>query len=302
MSKYKQLCLAATAPININKANSSGSCDLKCDYKFGYKSYSPIIKNKENYLSLNYTGSTNPVVYNNIEMNVIEIRIYTPSLHQFNGIKTDGEILIIHNGNSTNLIVSIPFIKGNKSDSGSELLNHLISEASLTVPNTNEEYTLNISNFNLSKFIPVNKPYFSYTGTAPYVPCNGSYDYIVFDTEFALNLSDYNLQKLKNIISSPETKIKNNAFFYNKNGAQNKNNVNLEEIYIDCQPVDEEGNVLVNQDLEGTIKSQTNLNVNWEKIEPFFYVIGGVVIASSIIYVGKHVFQKYIKSNSTISS
>ena len=128
-------CKHATAPVNISMDSIIGPCVLKCDYNYNYGIYSPNITNNNNYLSLNYSGRSNPVKYNGENYNATEIRIYNPSLHTYNkSTKADGEILIIHNGPGKNLIVSVPFIVGGKTDKGSSQLSALLSEATLRTP------------------------------------------------------------------------------------------------------------------------------------------------------------------------
>ena len=91
-------CEDATSPVNIDKNEVVGPCDLKCKYNYTYGIYSPNITNNGNYISLNYSGQSNPVTFNDLKYEVQEIRIYRPSLHKYQGSTVDGEILIIHGG------------------------------------------------------------------------------------------------------------------------------------------------------------------------------------------------------------
>ena len=288
-------CTTATSPINIAMSSIDGPCVLKCDYNYDYGTYTPNMSNKGSYLTLNYSGKSNPVKYNDEMYNVTEIRIYQPSLHTYETKRADGELLIIHNGPGKNLIVSVPFVSGGKTDKGSVQLNTLITEAALRVPNINESVTTSSGNFSLDNFIPDKKGYFSYTGTLPYSPCNGTYSYIVYNIEDALNIEASLLTKLKQVITSTNTAVKTNAFFYNKNGANSRGND--DNIYIDCQPVDENGKLLVQEGPGGTNTNTGTMgpNVTMEQIAPFLYVILGVVVASGIVYGGKYLFKKMKK-------
>ena len=60
----RDYCKNATSPINISMSGIMGPCVLKCDYNYDYGTYSPNITNSRSYLSLNYSGKTNPVKYN----------------------------------------------------------------------------------------------------------------------------------------------------------------------------------------------------------------------------------------------
>ena len=296
MKILSSICSNATSPINISMSSIEGPCVLKCDYNYKYGTYTPNITNKGSYLALNYSGKTNPVKYNDEMYNVTEIRIYQPSLHTYNqSSKADGEIMIIHNGPGKNLIVSVPFISGGKTDKGSVQLNTLITESALRVPTVNESVTTSSGNFSLDNFIPDKKGYFSYTGTLPYTPCNGTYSYIVYNIGDALNIEASLLLKLKQIITSTNTPVKTNSLFYNKNGANSRGND--DNIYIDCQPVDEAGNLLVQEGPNGTNTNTGTMGptVTMEQIAPFLYVILGIAVASGIVYGGKYLLKKMKK-------
>jgi carbonic anhydrase len=293
-------CSNATSPVNISMPTIAGPCVLKCDYNHEYGIYSPNIINKENYLSLNYSGKTNPVKYNDETYTVTEVRIYQPSLHTYNqNSKADGEILIIHNGPGKNLIVSVPFIIGARTDKGSAQLGKLLDEASLRTPTKDDIVTVSVGNFSLDNFIPDRKGYYSYTGTLPYNPCNGSYSYIVYNIDDALNIKAGVLDKLKKIMKKTEVPVKTNNVFYNKNGANS--NSNDDNIYIDCQPVNAEGEILVHEGPNGSSTDTSSMgpSINMEQIEPFLYIIIGLAVAYGIVYGGKYVFKK-IRSNAPI--
>jgi len=287
-------CEKATAPINISKDKVQGPCNLLCDYNHKYGIYSPNVTNKREYLSLNYSNpnSKAPVTYNDLKYNVSEIRIYQPSLHTYKGVNAIGEILIIQGGNGKNLITSIPIIEGGKSDKGSVQLGELILEASQRITNENESMTFSSGNFSLDNFIPNRVPYYAYTGSLPFKPCNGEYSYVVFGVENALNLSGKQIIKLQKIIEPNiiNAKDKENILFLNKEGA-NARLMNKDQIYIDCQPVNEEGELLVN---ETTGKSSSNgpEQIDVEQLKPFFYIILAIGLALGISKGASLLFKK----------
>ncbi len=77
----------------------------------------------------------------------------------------------------------------------------------------------------------------------------------------------------------------------NKNGANLGNKV--DDIYIDCQPVGSDGQLLVNESV--TSGSIGGGDINMEKIEPLLWaivaIIGAVAISKGIEYVLNH-FKK----------
>ena len=99
-----------------------------------------------------------------------------------------------------------------------------------------------------------------------------------------LNIEASLLTKLKRTITTTDIPVKTNSFFYNKNGANSRGND--DNIYIDCQPVDEAGNILVQEGPGG-------VNTNTGTMGP--YVILGLVVASGIVYGGKYLFKKMRK-------
>lgn len=287
-------CENATAPMNISKDKIQGPCTLLCDFNHKYGIYTPNITNKGSYLSLNYSNpnSEPPVKYNDKTYTVSEVRIYQPSLHKYNDVNAIGEILIIQGGSGKNLITSIPISEGGKSDKGSEQLTSLLEEASLRIGNSEESMTYSGGNFNLDNFIPNRVPYFAYTGTLPYSPCNGSYSYVVFDLKNALNISSNIVNKLQKIIEATNVTsvIGNNYLFFNKDGANSRLN-NRDQIYIDCQPVNENGELLVNQSSDSSSDSNSE-SVDWEKIKPFLYILLAIIIAIIISKAVKFIFSK----------
>ena len=82
--------------------------------------------NKGSYLALNYSGTANPVKYN--DRNVYcskKLEFISLHLHTYyaGANSADGEILIIHNGSWEKFNrISVPFVSGGKTDKGSAQL------------------------------------------------------------------------------------------------------------------------------------------------------------------------------------
>ena len=289
------VCDESTAPVNIDKNSVIGPCLLKCDYKYQYGIYTPNITNNDNYLSLNYSGKSNPVKFNDLNYEVQDIRIYHPSLHKYGGSNVDGEILIIHGGSGKNLIVSIPIKVGSKTDKGSTQLSTLLLDASQRTPTNGSSVTLSMGDFSLENFIPHKKGFFSYNGSLPYEPCNGAYSYVVYSAEDALHIPRATMNAFTRIITNTTVDVKPAELFYNKKGA----NISTkgDDIYIDCQPVGDDGQLLVNESVTGSsMTSGKNTDIDMEKIEPFLYLIGGLFVAVGISYGVNYLFTKFKKN------
>lgn len=223
-----------SAPIDIYPGGESGKCDLKCDLSFKYSNSACTVTNYGTHLVFSYDQSTNPPVqYNNQYYQVHEIRCYTPSLHSYNGSRTAAELVIVHKSNmgAVPLLICLPV---RSAISGESTLDELIQVAGKTVPNEKDSARIKLkSTYNLNNWVP-RKPFFTYYASEPYPPCGPSNDIIVFAPD--IGITDSRLKQLQRIIQPHNSSIYTTSYFYNPNGP-----VNLEgnDIYIDCQPVDE---------------------------------------------------------------
>jgi hypothetical protein len=124
-----------------------------------------------------------------------EIRIYSPSLHTYNGAPADAEMLIVHSSSANNtttnnnttsnpnpgLIVSIPIQVASSSGNSNPDLTAVfqaISGVNASTISLNASAPIN-DNINVNSFIPAN-PYYVYYGTLPYDSCGGNYYYAAF--------------------------------------------------------------------------------------------------------------------------
>lgn len=245
----------ATAPLIIAKSTQAENiCNLKCSYKFDYPTTNLQILNRGDYLlwKVNETNQA-PVVYNDDFYTVREARIYWKSLHAYtnNSATTyaDAELIIGHTNtkNTKALLVCIPITQSSTSTSDSAMFfDFIMTEVSRTAPSMGQQTTYNKSTFTLDKFIP-NKPFYSYNGTLPWSPNNGSFDYVVFEKENAITMSTLSYKLLKQIITESEISAidpttVNGDIFYNPNGPILPTEG---EIYIDCKPTGDDGEILV---------------------------------------------------------
>jgi carbonic anhydrase len=279
-------CLNSTSPIDINKNNLAGKCDFKCSYSFQYMNSSCVATNRGDYISLSYDNTSNPsVIYNDSGYNVKEVRLYSPSIHTYNGKKVDGELIIEHNSIAglSQLLVCVP-IKVNDVDAqDSKILTNIISTISNNAPNKDEATDVRLLDYNLNIFVP-RKPFYSYTGTLIYQPCGGKYNYIVFSPdEYYNNISTKTFNTLQQLISAHPYKIQTDgpSLYYNSQGATVYSSNN--DIYIDCQPVGIDNNeteTIVSTD----IKMPTFMNTNILK-NPGIQLILGVLLFLLFFYV-----------------
>ena len=179
----------ATAPINIPTGSNVNPIKGKFNVVYApdmCAGSSLTISNDRNYLSLSCSRSGSAISFYGTPYVPSEIRIYSPSLHTFNGTNADAEILIVHtpgsgsSSSSTGLIVSVPV---SLSGTGTENVDIAsIVQASNTINvatiSVNPSVTMNYD-VNANNFIP-NDLYYVYYGTLPYDSCSGNYYYAVF--------------------------------------------------------------------------------------------------------------------------
>jgi carbonic anhydrase len=290
-------CENQTSPINIDINSITGKCDFKCKYNYNYNENNNInITNKIDHLSISYKGENREeVTYNTYKYSVKEVRLFTPSLHSYNGFKVEAELIIVHNPitGTKPLLVCLPIKKGDSASKSSIQLASIINSGPSLDDNSRN---IGLIGFNLNLYIP-KKPFFSYTGTNPYLPCGGNNDFIVYD---AINsdifISSNTFQKLKEVIKENGYKVtKNNFVYYNELGGQRGDGSN--DIYIDCRPVgksEEETLVVTDMDIKYPIGVLEN---------PYVQIILGALLSVALILIANKIFmffQNRNKSNSNI--
>jgi len=254
-------CQNSTAPIDISKSKIKGNCDLKCAFKCTYSDSSLTVINRGDYLSLSYDKSSSmPVFYNSEKYDVQEVRLYWPSIHTFNGINYDAELIVVHTSvmGLDPLLVCVPISANNNLSDVSSIFNSIISEVANNAPSEDEKTVVNVS-YNLQNIIP-KTPFFTYSGTELYLPCTATnVNYIVYAQTIDMFKRDF--EKLKSIVKKHKYSTKEGGnLFYNASGAS-ANDING-DIYIDCQPVGESNETI------DVVKSSNNnsFEFNWKEL------------------------------------
>ena len=83
---------------NIAITNNMGECLYQCEYKYHYGLANVRATHNNGYISIEYQTQNKefPVMFKAQEYSVSELRIYSPSLHKFNGKNMDAELVIVH--------------------------------------------------------------------------------------------------------------------------------------------------------------------------------------------------------------
>ena len=283
-------CSQATAPINVTKTGSTATCELKCDYSFNYNNSDTTVTNNNTYLSFSYDQvSFPPVTFNAQRYRVEDIRIYQPSLHTYDGVTADGEIVIRHASDTDNLLVCVPIVASSSVTKSGTLLNQIMPKVSSYASSSGQTANLNVSNFNLGSLVP-NKPFYSYTGTLPYSPCNGTYNYIVFDMSTPATMSAKALKTLKRVVQPNDiTVTSGNEYFYNPKGPT-KTLATDDDIYIECAPTGAEGETLV--DGGPKISALDKFNLSKITSNPFFLTVMSALLAFVLFKFTSYTIRK----------
>ena len=251
--------MSCTAPLNIvRNLQTEKLCKLKCSYQFKYPPTNLQIRNGGYYLYfLPDEVAVPPVVYNDQNYNSHGFVIVQPSLHKFNGKHAQAELIIMHeNATGTKqLMVCIPMKSSSTTtDTSAAFFDMIIAEIKRTAPSDGMKTTFINSTFTLNKFIPM-APYFSYKGTNLFdskcrKKSGGSeLDYIVFHVDNAITMGTSAFNSLKSLIpntqnfgTAVEESDNPSGIFYNPSGPISQTQG---DIYIDCQPTGDDGEVLV---------------------------------------------------------
>ena len=231
--------------MNISKQDIYGNCDLKCADNFDYLPSDSVATNSGTSIQLSYEKTSSaPVLFNNLNYNVNNIFIYSPSVHLFNGSKTNAEIIIEHvpTLNGDMLYVCVPVTASTQTTTSGNILTDIITSVATNAPSVNETTTLN-STFNLTEFVP-NKPFVNYTGTSGFIG-----QVIAFSLVDAILLSNDTLTTLSKIIQPPTLDVSGGHLFLNPDGPNTT--TNADGIYISCKPTgssDEETEVSYKND------------------------------------------------------
>ena len=185
--------MACSAPIDIptKKTVNTISGTFNCVYDANMISGESVSLSKDlSHLSVKCSSNNASKVsfYSAGTYTPYEIRIYKPSLHTYNGVPADAELLIVHASNSKvesdGLIVSVPITMGGNKRSG---LNAIIASANTLSAGTlvlNSSASIS-SAVDANEFIP-SKPFYVYNGTLPYESCGGNYYYAVFSEPISI--------------------------------------------------------------------------------------------------------------------
>ena len=260
-NRRERTYVQSTAPMNIVKnLQTEKICKLKCSYQFNYTPTTLQITNYGVFLLMMVDEvATPPVIYNDENYRVQMVILLPYSTHQFNGTRSDAELIIFHTNNrgTKTLAIIVPIKASSTTTSESATFFDLImAEVSQTAPTSGQRTIYNNPNLSLNKFVPM-KPYFAYEGK--FGQSNGQADsdqplttFLVYHLDDAITIGPQALRTMKKVCKEARLWIAGipvreeaenpGGIYYNPDGPVPQSSG---EIFIDCQPTGDDGEVLV---------------------------------------------------------
>lgn len=237
------------AKLNI-PSTSEKKCSLKCNLLYNYPT-SPNISitlAKNSPLNATYShmliktddiSSKNPAIYNSIAYTFTDMYIYNGGLHTYGDITPDLEIVIKHTSGNNSLYICIPVFQ-TSSNTSVNLVDNIINSYDSSTTGT-----VYIQALNLGYIIPKSS-YFIHTGI--YRDGDQENDvYITFPPN-SFYLNDKTVKKFYALCKSAydvNTVYTDLQIYQNEEGTTKNGFSGEGQIYIDCQPTDNEGEIIV---------------------------------------------------------
>jgi len=255
-------------PINIVRQQTD-KCNLKCKLWYNYGNSSCLLRNAKDQLIITYDGKSD-VMFNSVPYTPTEIRIFKPSIHSYDGVNAEAEMIIAHSGGRNGLLICIPIIiLETNTNKGTTIVEDIIKHTTTS----SEATTLSIQDFNANNLIPKSS-YFSYVGPLPYGTCkpDENAQYVVFHHKHgSITVGKEAMDNLGKLIHDAYIPIHEGKSFFNEKGTIENGFAGDGQIYIDCQPTDEDTEVVYQE----PTKSPMNLEWLWA----ILFIIIGICLA-----------------------
>ena len=243
-------CDSSISPIDISNEAVKGKCNIKCIFNFDYHNItSSVATHRGNYISISgFSTNIDDCFYNTSSYIAKEIRIYSPSIHTFNGNKMDAELCIVNNSliGETPLLVCIPIQQYNVSNNNTQFFQALIDLVSSKAPIEDESVDISSIPISINNFLVSKKPFYTFDAVEPFQPCLTSMHYVVFEpSTHYIEINSNTLATLKELLkattdNNTTANTKSSIpIYYNNLGAnvETPGGASKDQIYIDCQPI-----------------------------------------------------------------
>ena len=282
-----------TNTMNITNNPVPIKCYEKCLYSFNYpnSNHCTVTNMDHQYFKLDYNNSStnSPANFNNIEYTVDKICIYFPSLHNFNNNPVSGEIVIYHGGNDgTKLNVCIPL----NVDGGTScpLLNNIFNEIINNQITDSDPHDLSLDqDYNINAFVKY-APYYYYV--------DNNINFIVYGLNDGILITKDVYDSITSILITEKYQqfpyISN--LNYNEKGPYNTGG---DEIYIDCQPVDQDGTLLIDKSNKDFYKNFNIINPSNPVNIILISIFCVLIIFLIVIYIVRSIGNSNVSQNTS---
>ena len=162
------VCAPSKIPINIKSKSEYPDTNITNLLQLDYEDSVCRIKNMCSHLLIPYEDSQKtPVVFDNKYYRLKNIKIYRPSLHKFDGIETEGEIMLNHKGEKETLKICIPLVKTDEEKNENNTLKQIFRHSFSKVQCNGESVMIHNIILNAKSFIPKTKGFYYYESTTP---------------------------------------------------------------------------------------------------------------------------------------
>ena len=211
------MCKSGTnqSPIQLDTKKAK-TCNNKCKLLFYYRSSRCNLVRSGKYFYIEYDKGSH-VVYNNEVYELEKISFTSPTSHKIDNSSGVIEAHLYHRSPTSGetLIIAILYEVNEASSKSKVFFDNFIN----FIPNTDKSITINMnSDWDAFYMIPVQKSFFTYTGSLVNYPCSENVTWIVF-SNFA-NISDMTYRKITGIVGTNARQIhpsEKRDVFYNSN-------------------------------------------------------------------------------------
>ena len=213
------ICKSGTnqSPIHLD-TKTAKTCNNKCKLLFYYRSSKCNLIRSSKYFYIEYDKGSH-IVYNGEVFELEKISFTSPTSHKIDKTSGTMEAHLYHRSPTSGekLVIAILYEVNEASSKSKVFFDNFIN----FIPKTDSTVTINMnSDWDAFYMIPVQKSFFTYTGSLVHHPCTENVTWIVF-SNFA-NVSDMTYRKITGITGVNARQIQalnKRDVFYNSNTA-----------------------------------------------------------------------------------
>lgn len=293
-----ELCKSGINQSPIHLENKiAKTCNTKCKLLFYYRSSRCNLVRSNRFFYIEYDKGSH-VVYNGEVYELEKISFTSPASHKIDNTTGAIEAHLYHKSPTSDekLIIAVLYEVNEASSKSKIFFDNFIN----FIPNSDKSVTINMSSdWDAFYMIPVQKSFFTYSGSLVHYPCSENITWIVFSN--LANISDMTYRKIAGIIGNNARNIqpvKQRDIFYNSN-TSSRNGTNQANPIL-CMTDNE-----LKKHCLGMMKDQkkkTRMYGDAKILISLLVIITFLFILTTVVFIKFGVFDKLITSfNDAIS-